>query len=408
MLTGYRKNLIADNFTNCNLILGKQITEITSARQDLSSAFYTECNDSFSDDTVKTTYSNMSAICTDLYNANVENSIDLGRTRTRLYNDDTEYSEKILEIVDKLEEMQCVVEDFSNKMYSGTNNGPLEVEDIYMLLPEDRKKAFKNGNPWISEDYQYLYYNGEAYKIVTSPYQSINPQPVMDGPIFVQGPTLIYSKEFNGDYFDWADAFAGLNNMSIDDMTGAMPNAIPTTNLGAIFDGVFLLDKFVQAGNKDLSVTVEFYQCGDERRVVIGADFSDYQKAIEQYAGNTMSKIDQCQDKAAENIVSNGMAEVYKELTGNEIEHFCTYDFMAHLDEHHLQDAHCMTLYFDENGEMRAHTNIYEDDSYQIVKRTGLFKQNIEVLYEIKPNSESTVDSHISETLLEGLSSGFN
>ena len=85
MLTGYRKNLIADNFTNCNLILGKQITEITSARQDLSSAFYTECNDSFSDDTVKTTYSNMSAICTDLYNANVENSIDLGRTRTRLY-----------------------------------------------------------------------------------------------------------------------------------------------------------------------------------------------------------------------------------------------------------------------------------------------------------------------------------
>ena len=204
MLTGYRKNLIAVNFTNCNLILGKQITEITSARQDLSSAFYTECNDSFSDDTVKTTYSNMSAICTDLYNANVENSIDLGRTRTRLYNDDTEYSEKILEIVDKLEEMQCVVEDFSNKMYSGTNNG-------------------------------------EAYKIVTSPYQSINPQPVMDGPIFVQGPTLIYSKEFNGDYFDWADAFAGLNNMSIDDMTGAMPNAIPTTNLGANLMGYFCL-----------------------------------------------------------------------------------------------------------------------------------------------------------------------
>lgn len=408
MLTGYRKNLIADNFTNCNLLLGKQITEITSARQALSSAFYTECNDSFSDDFVKTTYSNMSEIYTDLYNANVENSIDLGRTGTRLYNDDTDYSEKILEIVEKLEEMQCVVEDFSNRMYTSVDNGSLEVEDIYRLLPEDRKKAFKNGSPWISGDYQYLYYNGEAYKIVTSPYQSINPQPVMDGPVFVQGPTLIYSREFNGDYFDWANAVAGLNNMSIDDMTGAMPDVIPTTNLGTIFDGVFLLDKFVRAGNKDISVTVEFYQCGDERRVVIGADFSDYQKVIEQYAGDTKSMIDQCQDGAAEFTVSNGVAEVYEELTGNEREFNGTYDIMSHMDEHHLQDAHCMTLYFDENGEMRAHTNIYEGDGYQIVKRTGLFKQNVEVLYEGKPNSESTVDSHISETLLEGLSSGFN
>ena len=408
MLTSYKKNLISDNFTNCNSILGKQITEITSARQVFSSAFYTECNDSFSDDFVKTTYSNMSTTCTNLYNANVENSIALGRTRTSLYNDDTDYSEKILEIIEKLEKMQCAVEFFSNNMYSSANNGSLEVEDIYMLLPEDRKRSFKNGNPWISEDYQYLYYNGEAYKIVTSPYQSINPYPVNDGPAFVQGPTMIYSKEFNGDYFDWAEAFAGLNNVSIDDMAGAVPDAIPTTGLGSVFDAVFLLDKFYQAGNKDISVTAEFYQCGNERRVVLGVDFSDYQKAIEQYAGKTMSLYDQYRDNVNQFTFSNDVADVYEELTGNQRELGCTYDFMAALDEHHLQDAHCMTLYFDENGEMKAHTNIYDGDSYQIVKRTGLFKQNIEVLYEVKPNSESTVDPHISETLLEGLSSGFN
>ncbi|MCM1082597.1 MAG: hypothetical protein NC393_01310 [Clostridium sp.] len=408
MLTSYKKNLISDNFINCRSILGEQITEITLARQVLSNAYYTECNDSFSDDFVKTTYSNLSTTCSDLYNANVENLIALGRTKTWLYNDDTEYSEKILEIVEELEEMQCTIEVFSNKIYSGTNNGPLEVEDIYMLLPEDRKNAFKNGNPWISEDYQYLYYNGEAYKIVTSPYQSINPYPVDDGPIFVQGPTMIYSKEFNGDYFDWAEAFAGLNNVSIDDMSGAMPGAIPTTRLGSVLDAVFLIDNFYQAGNKDLSVTAEFYQCGDERRVVLGVDFSDYQKAIEQYAGKTMSLYDQCRDQGNQFTLSNDIADVYEELTGNQRERGCTYDFMATLDEHHLQDTHYMTLYFDENGEMRAHTNIYDGDSYQIVKRTGLFKQNIEVVYEVKPNSESAIDSHISETLLEGLSTGFN
>lgn len=99
-----KKDLISDNFYQCNQFLGKQVTEVCDAKSAIYSYMIADSNTEFPDGTVYSTYSDINDMFQNMYSANVDNEISIGKKKLRFYYDD----------VSCATELETVIEDITN------------------------------------------------------------------------------------------------------------------------------------------------------------------------------------------------------------------------------------------------------------------------------------------------------
>ncbi len=90
-----KKDLISDNFYQCNQYLGKQVTEICDVKSVISRYMISDSNTEFPDSTVYSTYNDIYDIFHGKYNANVDNEIRIGKVKGRLNSDDANYAKDL-------------------------------------------------------------------------------------------------------------------------------------------------------------------------------------------------------------------------------------------------------------------------------------------------------------------------
>ncbi|MBQ9936559.1 MAG: hypothetical protein IJO70_11990 [Lachnospiraceae bacterium] len=97
-----KKDLSSENFIQCNSLLGKQVTEVSKARQGLFRCMSTENNTEFSDETVYSTYSDIYDVFVKMYSANVDNEITIGKRKALLYANDNGGSLELETIIENV------------------------------------------------------------------------------------------------------------------------------------------------------------------------------------------------------------------------------------------------------------------------------------------------------------------
>lgn len=402
------RKLHSSNFQETKSYLAKQVGELSTITQSISSAISAECGTEFNNGFMKTKYSEISTLLNSRKNAIIEQQITLGKKSVYISKDDENASSSLEGVLGEIESKDSALSAMKNSIVSSVasmNCGTATIDDLIDVLPPERAKQIKEGDIFISSDCQYLYYNGYAYEIVNPYAQSNNSV----------GPTIsarhewttVHEKIYDKTTWNWSGALAGLSNMSSDDMAAA------TVDIQGkpfnIMDGAFSILNFIASAREDVSVTVNFQENEiGERRVMIGVINSEYQDVIEQYAGTSHSWLDSCGDGAAQILVSNGVEQYYTEMTGNETNRWHEYDVVATLDERHKDDTYTSFISFDSDGTMQETVRIYDGDSMVIQERQGFLNFDREDIYEIEINDTSNVPDEYKEAFLQGLGEGFN
>ncbi len=90
-----KKVFTTDIFYNCSQLMGRNVTEISEATKKLSNFISADGDSEFSDGVVYDTYNSLSNMFQSMYNDNVEDQINLGKKKGKVYSDDTDYSTEL-------------------------------------------------------------------------------------------------------------------------------------------------------------------------------------------------------------------------------------------------------------------------------------------------------------------------
>ena len=280
------------------------------------------------------------------------------------------------------------------------------VDKLIDILPEDRANQIKDGNLFISSDYKYLYYKGYAYEIY-DPYLERNNTTTLSFSR-IEEWTIVHTKSYDETTWDWWGAVANLSNMSSDDYAGAMVDNY--SNTFNIIDALIGVAKFIEDARNDASVDVVFEQnqYGD-RRVVIGITNSTYQEIYNNYAGTSMSVLDNCMDNAAKWRWSKEISNYYSYLTGKTVDMLkYDYDLVITMDEGHRNQKYTSTVSFDEDGTMIESTLILPNDSIKIIQQGSFLGLNEKEIYNVNIKECEEISEQYKTMFLQGLNYGFD
>lgn len=407
------RDLSLEIFQECRTQLAKQVGELSTVTQSISSGLSLEQGTEFNNEFMKSKYSEIYTLLDGRKNTIIEHQITLGKKREYVKNDDTNGSARLESILSDVENSADRLDTLKTSIVSSVasiHGGNINVENIIDVLPAERANQIKRGDVFISSDYKYLYYNGYAYEIINS-YAQHNDA---TGPVIsaVHEWTTVNEKTYDKTTWDWWGAVTGLNDMSSDDYAAVINSELSDKQSKTLntFDAVFSVVKFIESARSDIAITVTFQEneVGD-RRVFIAANNSTYRNIYEQWAGVSYSKLDSCQDKAAEKEWSDEIANYYMEMSGNEIDIYqYEYDIVTTIDERHRDDKYTSMISFDSEGNMYETIPVYDGDSVVIQRRGSFIGLNRKDIYEFELNDTMQIPEGYRDVFLEGLNSGFN
>ena len=403
------RDLKKSNFLECRTFLSKQISPLTNITNNITSAIVLESETEFNNEFMKTQYRELSNLMNERRNSIIEHQITLSKKQAYLYKDDNDAALKLDSLLDDIKSSCDSINNMKNSIISclpTLTENDFSVDKLIDILPEDRANQIKDGNLFISSDYKYLYYKGYAYEIY-DPYLERNNTTTLSFSR-IEEWTIVHTKSYDETTWDWWGAVANLSNMSSDDYAGAMVDNY--SNTFNIIDALIGVAKFIEDARNDASVDVVFEQnqYGD-RRVVIGITNSTYQEIYNNYAGTSMSVLDNCMDNAAKWRWSKEISNYYSYLTGKTVDMLkYDYDLVITMDEGHRNQKYTSTVSFDEDGTMIESTLILPNDSIKIIQQGSFLGLNEKEIYNVNIKECEEISEQYKTMFLQGLNYGFD
>lgn len=174
-------------------------------------------------------------------------------------------------------------------------------------------------------------------------------------------------------------------------------------NIGGMGVTLFsALNSFIEVANSMidyLNVRFDFQTCGTDRRVVINiGTLQATNKYNEMINGPKTLHEHTRQQYMYNGLVQRELATLYKQLTGEEIEKYETFDLRMTIDSKH-NEPYTSYMWIDTEGNFYEVLKVYENDSVEIGKMNIILPFIYETLYSFNLNHTSTLvpDEKVNE-----------